>query len=1604
VALVVRDGAGHEDTQRFAVGVPVPGDTTRPGITLTGPAADAAVTGPVEVTGSISDGALVGWRVEVCRPGTTVGCTLVGEGSSAVTAGRLATIDPRSLPTGTWTVRVTARDASGNTAEASVDVRVQNPEPLGLLRLFFEDLHVRSGGVDLTLTRVYDGFDLRDGELGFGWRYEWSLGRYEPPRNRLSRGWTQRFISGFPPRFVMDAAVAHLPSIVLSDGRQYRFEMSVDFAPGIPSSIPEVRPNFQVLDTSGARLRALRTDLTPYADDDYFLFYSRSDGGRLYTDPAFENEWEPRFLELTTPFGEAVVFDVQRGAVVRFREATSGVTVDLGVMASVRLRGADLVRFERDAAGRVTSATEVATGRRVGYTRDAAGDLTEVTTVTSDRQRFTYASGHRIASVDTPGDGVRRYEMDARGRVVRFTGPGGAVTTTTYDDARNRVSTTDALGRTVTRELDALGRAVRVTDGLGRATTITYDASGNEATRTDPLGRTTTFTYDTRGRRTRVRNPAGEVTTLAYNDTTGTVTNVTDGEGRSFRETVDGAGMVTAWTLPDGTVARRFAALGERGLSITDGMGRSSSLTWDERGRVTSQTDTMGRVTRSRYDDTAHTVRVEYPSGGATVATLDPLDRYTRVDFGGGETYSYEYTSGQPLPARVIQSDRGAMEFRRGPEGALAEVLTDGVSTLQRRYDAVGQLVSSRSERGVESYRYDAAGRLSRVTRDEGTLDIERDEAGQVTRLVPSPGRAIQLAYDAAGRVTAYDEGAGRRAEFLYDRSGRPTRLSTAAGERADFGYDANGRRNRVTLPGGVTWAWRYHPSAELDPDVAPVAEATLPSGVTFRYGYDPLDRLTSTTDASGAMVTLTRDGEGRVTAVRDARGGTWRMAFGPAGLDQLTTPAGRSQRWRRDAAGRVIAWTRADGTEVTYDVVGRVVRSRLPSGATLEQGFDAGARLSRGPGGAAREWLNGHGQVRQVEQDDGAVATIAYDAEGRMTEVVAVSPRGARFVTRYTWDPAGNLASVSAPDGGVTRYTWDARRRLTELARPNGVRTEFTFGDLPRPTAIRHLRGTTVVQEFRYTYDPGGRITQEATLAGRTEYGYDALGRLSTERRYRGDTLDETITRTWDAAGNLATVADGRGARTFRHDADDRIMDETGPEGVTRYTYNARGALTEVTAPAGTTRYAYDDLDRLSAVTLPDARRVEHLVDADGRRTGRREGTSLRRCLRLPATPQGLPDCALTYAMDGAEEPEAVVFGPLGPQSLHRTTTPRYLLGAANGTVAGATDAAGALVAAASYDGFGRRLSTTGEALPYGFTGALQDPATGLVDLRSRWYHPGLGRFLTPDAFGAVGRDPRTLHRYLYAAGDPQNHLDPYGTNFSLAGISVSINIQGILASIRTVAYRCLSRRLVQELFTGFGEWALGLVLRQFEQAVGRAIVGASPLSELVFLQGLADIFCNGGNGTTILPFSFFYQVDTCGNPISRGRAGASGYAGYLRCAATIAADIVRGNIPGIDIVFGDTIPIELKLGASTVDDTQLTTYCRFASEHGIHVALWVYWHLPGDAPQLEYAKTCFRCWHNPGSCPQRRWGSIYVGLGIRANSSGRHYYVPSPGSLCGG
>ena len=88
-------------------------------------------------------------------------------------------------------------------------------------------------------------------------------------------------------------------------------------------------------------------------------------------------------------------------------------------------------------------------------------------------------------------------------------------------------------------------------------------------------------------------------------------------------------------------------------------------------------------------------------------------------------------------------------------------------------------------------------------------------------------------------------------------------------------------------------------------------------------------------------------------------------------------------------------------------------------------------------------------------------------------------------------------------------------------------------------------------------------------------------------------------------------------------------------------------------------------------------------------------------------------------------------------------------------------------------YDAFGNEISSTGSTPNnYLYRGEQFDPDLALYYLRARYYNPLTGRFMSRDPNDPRPRDvtngkpidPKDLHKYLYADGDPVNGIDPTG------------------------------------------------------------------------------------------------------------------------------------------------------------------------------------------------------------------------------------------------
>ena len=97
-------------------------------------------------------------------------------------------------------------------------------------------------------------------------------------------------------------------------------------------------------------------------------------------------------------------------------------------------------------------------------------------------------------------------------------------------------------------------------------------------------------------------------------------------------------------------------------------------------------------------------------------------------------------------------------------------------------------------------------------------------------------------------------------------------------------------------------------------------------------------------------------------------------------------------------------------------------------------------------------------------------------------------------------------------------------------------------------------------------------------------------------------------------------------------------------------------------------------------------------------------------------------------------------------------------------------TDSLGAVSASYTYDAFGVQLQASGTTSnDFLYTGEQFDPNIGFYYLRARYYSQKTGRFVSTDAYEGNIFDPISLHRYLYANGNPIDMRDPSGNATSL-------------------------------------------------------------------------------------------------------------------------------------------------------------------------------------------------------------------------------------------
>lgn len=525
-------------------------------------------------------------------------------------------------------------------------------------------------------------------------------------------------------------------------------------------------------------------------------------------------------------------------------------------------------------------------------------------------------------------------------------------------------------------------------------------------------------------------------------------------------------GAQVSGTITDPVASAPTATHVHDGITVTARRVNAAA----ERGRVALAAGGFRRTLASRqYDAHGHVVAVS--DEGDTATTAD--DVCTRTG----------YASNAAKAMFAFPSQVTTTSVRCAATPSLPD---DAVSVTRNYYDRSGTLGA-----------LPGAGDLTRI-----------DQAASYSGSTPVFVTSARATFDAYGRSTAAADALGRTTSTAYTDTGG---LLT---------------KTVVTDPKQFVITTTFEPSSGQPTVVVDV------NNKQTDMTYDPLGRLTAAwkpgrPKSSGLDATVTFDYQIRTNAPSVVTTST----LGPNGnyvtsfalYDGLLRP--RQTQAPAVGGGRLI-------TDTAHDSRGLVWKTNQPyfnngtPGTTLvsvNENTDVLAQTVNFFDGAERvtasvfqsktveQWRTtttyGGDRVNVTPPAGGTATTTVTDARGRTTELRqyhGTTPTGTFDATRYGYDPAGQLTSLTDPAGNVWRSTYDLRGRKTSTEDPDAGVTTMAHDDAGQLLSTTDARGVTLAHE----YDELGRRTGlfEDSTAGTqlARWTYDTLrkGALTSATR----------------------------------------------------------------------------------------------------------------------------------------------------------------------------------------------------------------------------------------------------------------------------------------------------------------------------------------------------------------------------------------------------------------------------------------------------------------------------------------------------------------------
>jgi len=961
------------------------------------------------------------------------------------------------------------------------------------------------------------------------------------------------------------------------------------------------------------------------------------------------------------------------------------------------------------------------------FTYDSAGNQTSITDPRGNRTDFCF-------DVDYAGVTIAGAAANLTRRVDPAPTPGAnrPVTLWQYDIANNVTQTVPPKGV-------PSGASVTCTTNLS-ATNTTYAADfGYDAARVYLVSQTSRFTDPDTGLKT-------AITKFEYGDALnpGLVTRVIPPRGNTGPS-------------PDYTYARTttyFTSGTKAGMlkDVTDALGNVTSYDYDAVGRLISSVDPLGgplvgpaiyHTTSFTYDkeDRLRFVSAPAPaSGGAALVTETRYDDVgnpiVRIDAKGQvTTYSFDernslfqvkesplaWTDPASPPATLFATeytrDAGSNPTRitRAKGDAAYERPLDyvydgrGLPRTETQYPAW----PSTSGALTTTFGYDGAGNQTAVIDPLGqSLTVDYDALNQKTAMDYSDPLTpdVSYAYDTNGNRTQMVDGTGTTS-YVLDEANRPTSVTTPGPTIVGYRYDLDGNRTKLIYPDATAVTYTFNKGGQLG-SLADWAART----VAYTYWPDGLVKTATNPDAT--VASFNYDNTRRLFDISHTRSNGQLFDRSFYTLDAVGNVTSLNNGLLPTQFERPDGFASSNGTWTgTFASIDEVVPSdsdfiASPSGPAAPNYYEVSLSDVQAPMDLTAIKL----RYRMAKSGNDGGQTVAMTVQLRQgsTVIYSHSYQGLSGVTGAGWTTYTDTLLYPVASS-ITNFS-DLRIRFIPTSSGSGQarKAQISWAELEVPSAP----------------DP----------AAATTYGYDRLSRLTAATDSAGGR-----SYTYDPVGNRLTKVDG-GTTTYIYDRADRMT----AAGAVSVTVDASGNL----VAKGSDTFGFDQANRLRTATVAGATET-YLYDGDGRRFSRQVGTNP--AIRYTSDLSG--DLATTLA-DGSRK---YVYGVGLAYAVMGSAAEIYHTDRL-GSVRALTDATAAVTATYRVDEWGRSVATTGSSSqPYTYTGEPRD-ATGLTYLRTRYFDPDVGRFLSRDTWPGAPGAPQTQDRYAYVGNNPVSATDPTG------------------------------------------------------------------------------------------------------------------------------------------------------------------------------------------------------------------------------------------------